>query len=145
VIAYLDTSAVVPLLIDEPASPICAEIWESFDVLVSTRLVEIEAACALQQAHRLNRITRSALTTALTGLDAVMSDLDLIEITAELVVEARRCADAVPLRGYDALHCASGLAVARDPGSALVSGDRQLLAAWWHFGAEIVDVHEPAG
>jgi uncharacterized protein len=144
-IAYLDTSALVPLLIDEPASPMCLEVWESVDLLVSTRLVEIEAAAALHQANRLGRISRSDLATALDSLDAFMTDLDLLEIDADLVRDARRCAAAVPLRGFDAIHCAAGLFVSEEPGTTMVSGDQQLLSAWRHFGAEIIDVNEPPG
>jgi uncharacterized protein len=141
-IAYIDTSALVPLLIDEPTSPVCTDVWESVDVLVSTRLVEIEAATALQQANRLLRISGADLTTALAWLDGFMTDLDLLDINADLVRAARRCAELVPLRGFDAVHCAAGLTIANEPGAIVVSGDRQLLAAWQHFGAEVVDVTE---
>ncbi len=141
-IVYVDTSAFVPLLIEEPASPLCAEMWESAEGLVSTRLVEIEAAAALQKARRLERISQSILASALRLLDGFMTDLDLIEIDQDLVRRARQCAEFAPLRGYDAVHCAAGLLTATALQAVLVSGDRQLLAAWRHFGATVVDINE---
>jgi uncharacterized protein len=144
-IAYIDTSALLPLILDEPASPHCMEIWESAERLVATRLVEIEAATALHRAHRLGRLNRSTLLAALRGLDAFLTDLDLLEIDQALVQLARRCAAVAPLKGYDAMHCAAGLLVSSSPGAALVSGDHQLLAAWRQFGAPVVALNEATG
>jgi predicted nucleic acid-binding protein len=144
-IAYIDTSAFVPLLIDEQTSPVCAEMWESAERLVSTRLVEIEAATALHKAQRLNRISRPVLSTALRMLDAFMTDLDFIEIDHDLIHRARQCAEVAPLRGYDAVHCAAGLLTATSPAAVLVSGDQQLLTTWRQLGASVVDINQAAG
>jgi predicted nucleic acid-binding protein len=144
-IAYLDTSAVVPVLIDEQTSPLCTELWESAERLVSTRLVEIEAAAALHKAQRLARISLPILTTALHLLDAFMTDLDIIEIDQDLVRRARQCAEVAPLRGYDAVHCAAGLLTATAAGAVLVSGDQQLLTTWRQLGANVVDLNQAAG
>lgn len=142
---YLDTSALVPLLIDEPASPVCMDLWESADRLVSIRLIEIESAAALYQAHRMQRIDQPALVAALDGLDELVTDLDLLEIDANLVQLARQCAQAAPLRGYDAMHCAAGWLTSKAPDSVLAAGDRQLLKAWSDLGVVVVDVNDPTG
>jgi predicted nucleic acid-binding protein len=144
-IAYIDTSALVPVLIDEQTSPLCAEIWESAERLVSTRLVEIEAATALHRAQRLERISQPILLAALRLLDGFMTDLDIIEIDQDLVRRARQCAEVAPLRGYDAVHCAAGLLTATAVGAVLVSGDQQLLTTWRQLGASVVDLNRAAG
>ena len=144
-IAYIDTSAFVPVLIDEQTSALCAEMWESAERLVSTRLVEIEAATALHRALRLGRISQPILSAALRLLDAFMTDLDIIEIDQDLVRRARQCAEVAPLRGYDAVHCAAGLVTATTVGAVLVSGDHQLLTTWRQLGASVVDINQLAG
>jgi len=141
-IAYLDTSAVVPVLIREAASPLCTELWESTELLVSIRLVEIEAATALHKAQRLQRITQSDLAAALRLLDEFMTDIDIVEIDQDLIHRARQCAAAAPLRGYDAVHCAAGLLTATTVDAVLISGDHQLLATWRQFGASVVDINQ---
>ena len=52
-IVYVDTSALVPLLINEPTSEACGEIWDSADSITVTRLAYIEAVAALAMAERL--------------------------------------------------------------------------------------------
>jgi uncharacterized protein len=59
VIAYFDTSAVMPLLIAEPGSDRAAALWDGADRVVSVRLVYPEARAALAQAERLGRLTSS--------------------------------------------------------------------------------------
>jgi predicted nucleic acid-binding protein len=138
-IAYIDASAFVPLLVDEDSSAACAEVWESADQVVSTRLLEIEAAAALYQAYRKQRFGADALTNAIEVLNGFLTDLDVVEIDQQLVNDARRCAAAAPLRGFDAVHCAAGLLFAEQTDSVMVSGDQQLLTAWRLLGARTLD------
>jgi uncharacterized protein len=42
VIAYFDTSSIVPLLIEEPGSETAGRLWDEADRLVSIRLVYVE-------------------------------------------------------------------------------------------------------
>ena len=46
-IAYFDTSALVPLLIEEESTPTCQELWEQADDVASSQLFFVEAAAAL--------------------------------------------------------------------------------------------------
>jgi uncharacterized protein len=68
-ILYVDTSALVPLLISEPASGVCGELWDSADSLLTTRLSYIEAAAALAMAHRMGRISRADVEASRSVLD----------------------------------------------------------------------------
>jgi hypothetical protein len=49
VIAYFDTSAVVPLLVVEAGSPRAATLWNGADRVVSARLVYPEGRAVLGQ------------------------------------------------------------------------------------------------
>jgi hypothetical protein len=47
VIAYFDTSAIVPLVVDELGTEAAGRIWDVADRLISTRLARAEARAAL--------------------------------------------------------------------------------------------------
>ena len=51
-IAYFDTSAVIPTIIDEPASVACVRLWDEADRVISVRLLYPEARAALARHGR---------------------------------------------------------------------------------------------
>jgi predicted nucleic acid-binding protein len=125
-IACLDTSAVVPLLIGEPTSSACRRLWDAADQVVSTRLLYVEATAALAQATRLDRLTGDDLAGCLTVLDRYWEQIDAIELDDAIMTEAARLAFAEVLRGYDVVHCAAAH-LAADPELVAGSGDQHLL------------------
>lgn len=127
-IAYFDTSAVVPLLIEEVGTPTAAEFWEHAERLASVALVRVEARAALAHASRLGRISPRQLRTANAELVALVDQLDLLEVDEDLVTEAGDVAEERALRAYDAIHLAAAQR-ARDPDLVVVAGDRALLEA----------------
>jgi predicted nucleic acid-binding protein len=127
-IVYFDTSAVVPLLIAEPASVRAASVWTGADRIVSSRLVYPESRAALAQAHRLRRLTARQLRDAVRGLDRRMLELDVIEIDDALARRAGDLAEQHSLRGCDAVHLAAAER-ARDMDLVVVAGDGALLDA----------------
>jgi predicted nucleic acid-binding protein len=105
-IAYLDTSALVPLLIEEPASTICARVWDDADDVVSVRIAYVEAAAAVAQARRLGRLRRSVQRKAIALLEETWSQMQIVEVDQVLMHRAGVLAKAQSLRGYDATHWA---------------------------------------
>lgn len=79
-IAYLDTSAFVPLIIREAGTATYQEIWQLADRVVSSRLLFVEAAAALAQALRMERLTAAQHAAALSSLDGLWVALDVVEI-----------------------------------------------------------------
>ena len=138
---YLDTSAIVPLLIAEPSSERCRTLWQSADVIVSSSLTLVEAHAALARGARNGRLDASGHERAVTGLEALWRDLSAIPPTPEILRAAVSVAASVAathaLRGYDAVQCATALALASDDLIA-VSGDRELLRAWSELGVATV-------
>jgi hypothetical protein len=128
VIVYFDTSAIIPLIVDEPASARCERFWNDATQVVSSRLLHVEARAALAQAQRLGRLTRPEQALAVESLDAITAEVAIVEVTEALVRTAGRLAEEQGLRGYDAVHLAAALAVA-DADTVFLSGDRELLAA----------------
>jgi predicted nucleic acid-binding protein len=128
VIAYFDTSAVVPLIVVEAGSARAAALWDGADRVVSARLVYPEGRAALAQAHRLGRLTARQLRAAVGQLDARCVELDVVEVDDGLARRAGHLAETHGLRGYDAVHLAAADRL-RDPDLVVVAGDRALLTA----------------
>jgi uncharacterized protein len=128
VIAYFDTSAVVPLLIAEPGSARAASLWDGADRVVSVRLIYPETRAALAQAKRLGRLTARQLRDAVAKLDSLSGGIDLVEIDDALARRAGELAEARQLRGYDAVHLAAADRV-HDPNLVVIAGDGALLDA----------------
>lgn len=142
-IVYLDTSALVPLVIDEPASSICERLWNAADDVVSVRIAHVEAAAAIAQAGRLERLTRSQQRDAVTLLNVTWDQVQVIDIDESLMHRAGALADLHGLRGYDATHCAGAESI-NGADVLAASGDRQLIAAWRALGMNTLDVnHQP--
>lgn len=135
-IAYFDTSAVVPLIINEAATDHCNRVWNDSSRVVSVRLLYPEARAALGRAHRMNRLTRRQLTAANSELDTVVTEVDHIELTADLARTAGELAQAHGLRGYDAVHLAAAQSIADDD-LVLVTGDVDLAAAAQSVGIAV--------
>ena len=127
-IAYFDTSAVVPLLVQEPTTDHCTRLWDEATRIVIGRLVYPEACAALARAVRMGRLTSAQMTAATVELDDVIEQVDFIEITAELAHAAGQLAQQHGLRGYDAVHLAAGLSIADDD-VVFVTGDTGLADA----------------
>jgi uncharacterized protein len=128
VIGYFDTSALVPLIVDEESTGFCSRLWDESTRVVSVRLLYPEARAALAKAQRMGRITSNQLVTAVAELDSIVTQIDHVELTAELAATAGGLAQNHGLRGYDAVHLAAALAVADDD-LVLVTGDAELAAA----------------
>jgi predicted nucleic acid-binding protein len=128
VIAYFDTSAVVPLLVVEAGSARAASLWDGADRVVSARLLYPEGRAALAQAHRLGRLTPLQLREVVTELDSRFDQLDVVEIDEQLARRAGELAELHGLRGYDAVHLAAADRI-RGPDLVVVDGDGALLDA----------------
>lgn len=127
-ILYFDASALVKLLLDEPGSDLAAELWDTADAVVASRLAHAEVCAALAAAERHGDLTRAAATAALARWDELWSAVRAVELTRAVERGAGRLARTHALRGADAVHLASALAVAAG-NVVLVGWDRRLAAA----------------
>ena len=140
-IVYFDTSALVPLLIDEPTSRGCRELWTTADTVACTRLTYIEAAASIAMAERLNRLSADGVRDAKAILDRLWLQIQVIELGQDLMVLAADMALKHGLRGYDATHCAAAVAI-KDVELVAASGDQRLLEAWRAEGLAVRDTHQ---
>lgn len=141
-IAYLDTSALIPLIVEEPGSVRAGRVWDVADHVTSVRLLYAEARAALAQAVRLGRLDRGQLRRTVAALDRLYTQLDLIDVDDHVVRRAGVLAEQHALRGYDAVHLAAAERVA-DEATVLASGDRDLGKAARKLGLSVADTaHE---
>jgi predicted nucleic acid-binding protein len=128
VIAYFDTSAIVPLIIEEATSETCRRLWNEATRVASVRLLYPETRAALARAERMGRLTSRQLASAVDDLEAVIAELDVIEVSSDIAHAGGELAQRFGLRGYDAVHLAAGLAM-NDDEVVFVTGDHDLAAA----------------
>jgi len=139
-IGYFDTSAVIPLVIAEKSSIRSVDIWQACDVRVSSILVIAEAYAALAQALRLGRLTRDQYDAAAKLLGLRIEELDLVTVSREIVDAAARIALDHSLRGYDAVHAATAVAL-NSSDLVMISGEGALLDAMMSLGVSTIDVN----
>lgn len=137
-IAYFDTSALIPLLVDEPGSERVSRLWDVADSVVAVRLIYAEARAALAQATRLGRLSAADLATTIDALEGLYANLDLLEVDERLVRRAGELAQQHALRGYDAVHLAAAERI-RDDTTVMVAGDRDLCIAAGTLGMAVAD------
>lgn len=137
-IVYLDTSALLPLVIAEPGSPVSRRLWKDAAQVISTRLLVVEAAAALAQSERVGRTSAAALADLLEEAQLIAADATLLDVTTTVINRAADLAVSRGLRGYDAVHLATATLIpARDV--VFASGDQRLLAAASEEGFTTVD------
>lgn len=135
-IAYFDTSAIVPLLLAEPTSDSCRDIWEGASKRVSSRLLYVEATAALEAAVRAGRISRPRSDDAFEKLEWLWQSIQVRELNEELMLDAAIWARHFGLRGYDSVHCAAAARLRQD-GVVAASSDGRLTEAWSSLGLTV--------
>lgn len=142
-IVYLDTSAFLPLLVVEPGTATSMQLWSEAKDVVSARVIAVEAAAALAQAHRMGRVANGDHQQLQEAASRHLFDATLIEVTSSVIDRAAQLAVEHGLRGYDAVHLAAAMLIrARDV--VFASGDRRLLSAAANEGFTTVDTSSPS-
>lgn len=137
--AYFDTSALVPLLVDEPGTAAAGAVWDDAERVVSVRLAYAEARAALAQAARLGRLSRAQHRGSVAALEVLAQQIELVDIDDELVRTAGDLAERHALRAYDAVHIGAALTV-NDQRFVFVAGNHALLSAAAAEGLATADI-----
>ena len=127
-IAYFDTSAMIPIVVEEPLSKIAERVWQQASWVASSRVSYVEGRAGLARACRMERISPPELREAVEGLETLQRQMHQVEITADLVVRAGQLAEELALSAYDAIQLAAAASLDVDD-LIVVTGDRQLAAA----------------
>ncbi|MGB3685194.1 MAG: type II toxin-antitoxin system VapC family toxin [Ornithinimicrobium sp.] len=110
-IVYFDASALVKLVLDEADSAIAAELWNACDAAVSSRLAYPEVCAALAAVGRRHQVTEAEMIAAAQEWEAFWAWVRPVELSAEVGRSAGDMAARHRLRGADAVHLASALAL----------------------------------
>jgi predicted nucleic acid-binding protein len=132
----------VPLLFDEETSGSCQVFWNAAHDVTSSHLAYVECAAALAAARRSRRITLEQHRKGRRLLDGYWTEIDVIAPNGAIIARAADLAAQIPLRAYDAVHCASAESIG-DQDLVAAAGDRQLLAAWASLGIVTFDANDP--
>lgn len=98
-------------MILEEGSDLAAELWASRHRAVSSILCYPEGRAALAAARRGERMSAAGHREALQDFEALHGELLQVGLDGALVRQAGELAEKHALRGYDAVHLASALAV----------------------------------
>jgi len=131
-IIYFDSSALVKLVVEETGSELAAELWDGSDAAVASRLAYPEVCAALAAAARNHDLDEAGLRAAEAAWEEFWAAVRPVELTGTVEQHAGRLAGRHALRGADAVHLASALAI-NDPGLVIAVWDRRL-----HAGATAV-------
>jgi len=129
-LVYFDASAFAKLLTEEPGSDLAAELWDGCDAAVASRLAYPEVRAALAASARNQDLTEGERDEAEQAWEEYWAATRPVELTATVERQAGQLARVHALRGADAVHLASALAI----------GDPELVIAVWerrlHAGAQ---------
>ncbi len=113
---YLDTSSLVKLYVAESDSDdVRAHVGRATIVATST-IAYPEARAAMARRRRERALTPAAFAAAKRQLEADWPKYFTVQVTEALCKDAGQLAERFALRGYDSVHLASFLEVAREAG-----------------------------
>ena len=142
---FWESSAVVPLVVREPATDIVAKLYATDAGLLVWCLTPVEVWSAVCRRRRDSILGSPALREARTRLDRLGADWAELDDVGAVRRRARRLLEVHPLRTADALQLATALvAVADRPdGFPFVTLDARLAEAAEKEGFEILGVLPP--
>ena len=110
-IVYFDSSAFVKLVVQEDGSDLAATLWDGCDAAVSSRLAYPEVRAALAAAGRAHRLDRAEQSRSEVLWEEFWAATRTVGLTEAITAHAGHLASRHALRGADAVHVASLLAV----------------------------------
>jgi uncharacterized protein len=111
VIVYFDTSALVKVYVEEVGSPDVRKQADQAEGVATSRIAYAEARAALARKLRERGLTRAGYRSVVESLDQDWEDYFIVDVSDGMVKFAGGLAEAHALRGADAIHLASALAL----------------------------------
>jgi len=132
VTVYLDTSSLVKLYVAEPGSDAVRKLVTEAAVVATSGIAYPETRAALARRRRERALGPAAFATARRAFEEDWPRYLAVDVSASICRAAGELAERYRLRGYDSVHLASYLEVARRAGAAetrFSSDDQRLIRA----------------
>lgn len=113
-ILYLDTSSLVKLYVDEPGSADVRRLVDQAELVAVSVVAYPEARAAFARRKRERSLTPGGFRRARSAFEADWPRVLALDATASLARQAGELAERERLRGFDALHLAAYLMIARE-------------------------------
>jgi predicted nucleic acid-binding protein len=137
-IAYLDASAVLRLILGEPGS---LSEWKRLDAAIASALTEVECLRTLDRLFRQEALDVDELAERRTAVYRLLEAVEVVDVTRSIL---RRAGEPfpTPLGTLDAVHLATALAWrdAGNPGPTMATHDRALGTAARSLGLDVIGV-----
>ncbi len=136
---YVESSALLAWLLDEPAAPTVRAALDDADLVFTSGLTQVESQRVLVRGGFLGEWTETEIADRRALLAEASTYWSLIPLDEDVLQRASRPFPGEPVRTLDAIHLASAL-VAREAlaGVALLSLDRRVREAGRELGFEIL-------
>ncbi|WP_298135118.1 type II toxin-antitoxin system VapC family toxin [Acidiferrobacter sp.] len=134
---FLDTSALAKRYVAETGSAKVGELCQQADSLAVCVICLPEIISTLARLVREKKITKADYRTLKGNVMTDLADIDICQLTPDVLAAGVSLLEANPLRAMDALHVACAVRVEAD---RFVSADHRQLAAARKAGLKIVDV-----
>ncbi len=108
-IAYLDTSALVKLYIEEHGSREVRTLVNKARVVATSRVAYVEARAGFARKLRVGELLTEEYNRIIEDLDRDWKEYFIVEVSENVVSLGGRLVEKHPLRGLDAIHLASAL------------------------------------
>jgi len=135
-LVYFDSSALVKLVVEEPGSSLVAQLWDGCDAALASRLAYPEVRAALAAAADNHDLSDDDLPAAEQAWQEFWAATRPVELTPAVERHAGELAREHALRGADAVHLASALAIG-EPDLIIAVWDRRLHAGALAAGADV--------
>ncbi|MFZ2444866.1 MAG: type II toxin-antitoxin system VapC family toxin [Syntrophobacteraceae bacterium] len=133
---FLDTSAFVKRYVREQGSGKVLEICAQAGHLALSIICLPEMFSTLNRLVREGRLSDSDYRELKRMILDDLADVDICEITPEVITQTIRCLETHPLRAMDAIHLGCALAIKPD---LFLSGDHRQLEAARKEGLSVIE------
>jgi predicted nucleic acid-binding protein len=113
---YLDTSSLIKLYVAEPGSDAVRGLVAEAAVVATSAIAYPEARAALARRRRERAVSVAAFARAKRALEDDWPKYLALDVTKPLCTRAGDLAERYRLRGYDSVHLASFIEIARRAG-----------------------------
>jgi predicted nucleic acid-binding protein len=134
---FFDTSAFVKRYVNETGSQQVIDICQNANALALSVICLPEIISTLRRLVREDKVSEKEYSQLKKSISTDLEDVDIIEITPEVMSRAISCLETHSLRAMDAIHLGCALAYAPDQ---FVSSDQKQIQAARAIGLTVVEV-----